>query len=137
MRTDGDRADALTDLLAEIAEMRDTPVPADEFADAKRAHRRRASRCRSRARAQILNYYIQSWTYGLPADYWDTYPARIAAVTAEQAQAAAKKYWDPARLQIVAVGDAPQDHRDPRRSTERSRCLRRRGQAACKTGASQ
>jgi hypothetical protein len=27
-------------------------------------------------------------------------------VTAAQAQAAASKYWDPARLQIVAVGDA-------------------------------
>jgi zinc protease len=40
------------------------------------------------------------------ANYWDNYPAQIMAVTAEQAQAAAKKYWDPARLQIVAVGDA-------------------------------
>jgi len=42
----------------------------------------------------------------LPANYWDTYPARVSAVTAEQAQSAAKKYWDASRLQIVAVGDA-------------------------------
>ncbi len=27
-------------------------------------------------------------------------------MTAAQAQAAARKYWDPERLQIVAVGDA-------------------------------
>ncbi len=27
-------------------------------------------------------------------------------MTAEQAQSAAKKYWDASRLQIVAVGDA-------------------------------
>ena len=31
---------ALTDLLAEIAEMRDKPVPENELQDAKRAHRR-------------------------------------------------------------------------------------------------
>ena len=54
----------------------------------------------------MLGYYTENWIYGLPADYWDTYPARITAVTAAQAQAAARKYWDPARLQIVAVGDA-------------------------------
>ena len=32
--------------------------------------------------------------------------ADVSAVTAAQAQAAAAKYWDPAKLQIVAVGDA-------------------------------
>ena len=92
--------------MAEIAEMRDKPVPASEFEDAKRALQ--ASFALSlESPAQILNYYVQSWTFGLPADYWDTYPARIAAVTAAQAQAATRKYWDPARLHIVAVGDAP------------------------------
>jgi zinc protease len=97
---------ALTDLMAEIAEMRDKPVPASEFEDAKRALQ--ASFALSLENpAAILSYYVQSWTYGLPADYWDTYPARIAAVTAAQAQAATRKYWDPARLHIVAVGDAP------------------------------
>jgi zinc protease len=97
---------ALTDLMAEIAEMRDKPVPASEFEDAKRALQ--ASFALSLENpAAILSYYVQSWTYGLPADYWDTYPTRIAAVTAAQAQAATRKYWDPARLHIVAVGDAP------------------------------
>ena len=55
---------------------------------------------------QVLGYYIDNWLYGLPADYWDTYPARVMAVTAAQAQAAAQKYWGQDRLQIVAVGDA-------------------------------
>ena len=99
-------ADAMRDLMAEIAEMREKPVPASEFSDSKRAIE--ASFALSlESPAQILSYYIQSWTYGFPPDYWDTYPAKIAAVTPEQAQAAAKKYWDPARLQIVAVGDGP------------------------------
>jgi zinc protease len=95
---------ALKDLLAEVAEMRDTPVPAAELADAKRALV--ASFALSlESPQQVLNYYVNSWLYGLPADYWETYPARISAVTAADAQAAAKKYWGDDRLQIVAVGD--------------------------------
>jgi predicted Zn-dependent peptidase len=96
---------ALTDLLAEIAEMRDRPVPGDELADSKRAIV--ASFALSLESPQrVLGYYTESWLYGLPADYWDTYPARIEAVTASDVQSAAKKYWDASRLQIVAVGDA-------------------------------
>ena len=96
--------DALRDLMAEIAEMREKPVPASEFQDSKRAIEASFALTLENPNS-ILNYYVQSWTYGFPADYWDTYPAKIAAVTPEQAQAAAKKYWD--RLQIVAVGDGP------------------------------
>jgi zinc protease len=96
---------ALTDLLAEIEAMRTTAVPEKELNDAKRAIV--ASFALSlESPEQLLDYYVQSWIYSLPADYWDTYPARISAVTAAQAQAAATKYWDPSRLQLVAVGDA-------------------------------
>jgi zinc protease len=98
---------ALTDLLDELAQMRDTPVPAKEFEDAKRAIQASFALSLENPAAILFNYYVPSWTYGLPADYWDTYPARIAAVTPAQAQAAARKYWDPTRLHIVAVGDAP------------------------------
>lgn len=97
---------ALNDLLAEITEMRDKPVPASEFEDAKRSIGA-AFALSLESPAAILNYYVQSWIYRLPADYWDTYPARIMAVTADQALAAAKKYWQRSRLHIVAVGDAP------------------------------
>ncbi|HWX38764.1 MAG TPA: hypothetical protein VNY09_05955, partial [Candidatus Sulfotelmatobacter sp.] len=41
-----------------------------------------------------------------PADYWDKYPAKIAAISADDVQRVAKKYIDPASMQIVAVGDA-------------------------------
>ena len=99
-------ADALRDLMAEIAEMREKPVPASEFQDSKRALEASFALSLENPNS-VLSYYVQSWTFGFPPDYWDTYPAKIAAVTAEQAQAAAKKYWDPARLHIVAVGDGP------------------------------
>ena len=96
---------ALTDLLAEIAALREGPVPQSELADAKHAIVGSFARDLESPQ-QVLGYYLDNWTYGLPADYWDTYPARVMAVTAEQAQAAARKYWDSGRLQIVAVGDA-------------------------------
>ena len=96
---------ALTDLLAEIAEMRDKPVPAGELQDSKRAIVAGFALSLENPQ-QVLGYYIDNWLYGLPPDYWDTYPARVTAVTAEQAQAAARKYLEPGRLQIVAVGDA-------------------------------
>jgi predicted Zn-dependent peptidase len=54
----------------------------------------------------IMSNYVTSRLYNLPADYWDKYPERVMAVTQDQVQAAAKKYLDAGRLQIVAVGDA-------------------------------
>jgi len=96
---------ALNDLLAEIAEMRDKVVPENELMDAKRAIAAGFALSLENPQ-QVLGYYVQNWLYGLPADYWDTYPAKINAVTAAQAQAAAAKYWDGSKLQIVAVGDA-------------------------------
>jgi zinc protease len=96
---------ALTDLMAEISEMRDKPVPEKELADHKRAIV--ASFALSLEQPeQVLGYYVQNWLYRLPADYWETYPTKVSAVTAAQAQAAAAKYWAAQRLQLVAVGDA-------------------------------
>ena len=95
---------ALRDLLAEIERMRSERVPDAEFRDAKRAMV--ASFALSlESPQQVLGYYITSWVHKLPADYWDRYPEHIMAVTQAQVQAAAQKYLDPSRLQIVAVGD--------------------------------
>lgn len=95
---------ALRDLIAEVTRLRDQPVPDKELRDQKRSLI--ASFALSlESPQQMMSYYITSWRYNLPADYWDTYPARVTAVTQAQIQAAAKKYLDPARLQIVAVGD--------------------------------
>ena len=55
--------------------------------------------------AQLLNYHVTGWRFKLPANYWETYPDRVSAVTPVQIQAAARKYLDPQRMQIVAVGD--------------------------------
>ena len=56
--------------------------------------------------ATALSLATQVREYGFPADYWDTYPEKIAAVTAEDVQRVARQYVPVDRLQIVAVGDA-------------------------------
>jgi predicted Zn-dependent peptidase len=45
---------------------------------------------------------------GLPLDYWDTYPARIEAVTAADVQRVARKYLGKGRIQVLAVGQRSQ-----------------------------
>jgi zinc protease len=95
---------ALTDLLDEIRQMRELRVPAKEFADAKRSIVAAFALTLESPQALLQNA-ITRWRYGLPADYWDRYAERIMAITDADAQAMAKKYLDPARLQIVAVGN--------------------------------
>ena len=43
--------------------------------------------------------------YGLPADYWDTYPEKVMAVTAKDVQEFSRKYIPLDNVQIIAVGD--------------------------------
>jgi zinc protease len=96
--------DALRDLLQEVKKLREEEVSDKEFADHKRAMVGSFARALETPQT-VLSYYVTSWRYGLPADYWDKYPERIEAVTKAQVQAAARKYLEPSKLQIVAVGD--------------------------------
>lgn len=96
---------ALTDLLAEIKDMRDTPVTEKELANHKRAIVAGFARSLENP-TSVLTYYIDRYIYGLPADYWDTYPDLVEKVTAADVQRVAQKYWAADRLQVVAVGDA-------------------------------
>jgi predicted Zn-dependent peptidase len=96
---------ALTDLMAEIKRMRDEAVPTKEFDDKKRGMVASFALSLESPNAVLANH-ITRWLYKLPADYWDKFPDRVMAVTQAQVQDAARKYLDPARLQIVAVGDA-------------------------------
>ena len=43
---------------------------------------------------------------GLPEDYWDVYPQKVNAVTADGVERVAKKYVPLDNVQIIAVGDA-------------------------------
>ena len=98
---------ALAEFFDEIRRIRDEPVSAEELEASKRAIV--ASFALSLEQpARILGFAITSKQYGFPADYWDTYPAKIRAVTAADVQRVARKYLVPQSLQLVAVGDASQ-----------------------------
>lgn len=101
--TDG----SMKELLYELKRIRDEKVPAEEFENAKRAIIGGFA-LQLESPQSVLQNIITQKLYALPADYWDTYPQKIAAVTAEDVQRVAQKYHDLDHLQIVAVGDAKQ-----------------------------
>ncbi|MCL6506178.1 MAG: insulinase family protein [Bryobacteraceae bacterium] len=98
--TDG----AMTEFLREIHRIREEPVPEAELEEAKRAVVAAFALSLERPE-EVLSYAITRKLYGFPEDYWDTYPAKIMAVTAADVQAVARKYIVPEALQVVAVGD--------------------------------
>ncbi len=96
---------AMTEFWNEFHRIRDEKVPENELDDARRAVV--ASFALSlESPNQLLNFAEEQKLYGLPADYWEKYPAQISAITAEDVQRVARKYVDPENMQIVAVGDA-------------------------------
>lgn len=96
---------AMAGFLDEINRIRNEKVSADELEENKRSVV--ASFALSLEQpTQLLSYEITRRIYGFPEDYWETYPSRIMAVSADDVQRVARKYINPESLQIVAVGDA-------------------------------
>jgi zinc protease len=56
--------------------------------------------------AGVLSQWLMQREYGLPEDYWDTYAAKVTAITAADVQRMAKMYVPLDNVQIIAVGDA-------------------------------
>ncbi len=97
-------AGAMAEFFREFERMRNEPIPAAELEEAKRSLV--ASFALSlESQSELLGYAVVRKIYGFPPDYWDTYPAKIMAATAADIQRVARKYIDPANIQVVAVGD--------------------------------
>lgn len=96
--------DALREILKEFGDIRNRPVPADELENAKRALVASFA-LSTENQATALSNATTIKDYGFPADYWDTYPEKIAAVTAADVQRVAQTYVPLDDLVIVAVGD--------------------------------
>ena len=99
--TDG----AMKEFMYELNRLRDESVPADELENAKRAIVGSFALSLEQPQSLLQNIITQK-LYNLPADYWDTYPQKVAAITAADVQRVAQKYIDLGHLQVVAVGDA-------------------------------
>jgi zinc protease len=96
---------AMKEFMYELNRLRTDVVPADELDNAKRAIIGSFALSLEQPGTLLQNVITQK-LYNLPADYWDTYPQRVSAITAADVQKAAQKYLDMGHLQVVAVGDA-------------------------------
>ena len=96
---------ALTDLLAEIAELRDKPIPENELADAKRAI---VGSFALSAREPAAGARATTSTTGCrtAGGLLGHVPGADHGGDSGRGAGRGRKYWAPARLQIVAVGDA-------------------------------
>ena len=90
----------MTEFFKEFDRIRDERVPASELDDAKRAIV--ASFALSlESNSDLLGYAIVRKVYGFPNDYWDTYPAKIMAVSTADVQRVAKAYLTPDNRTVV------------------------------------
>lgn len=96
---------AMKEFMYELNRLRSDAVPAEELDNAKRAIIGSFALSLEQPTTLLQNIITQK-IYNLPADYWDTYPQKVSAITAEDVQKAAQKYLDMGHLQVVAVGDA-------------------------------
>jgi len=97
-------APATTEILKEIRKMSETSPSADEMILARDALVRSLP-FTFESSDSVAGTFANIYIYDLGLDYYAKYPAAISGVTAEQAQAAAKKYIAPGRIIVVAVGD--------------------------------
>jgi len=101
--TDG----SMTQFTYEFKRMSSDPVPQSELDDARHAIVAGFALALEQP-ARLLDNWMTVQYYGLPADYWDHYPDRIAAVDAAAVQAAARRFVDLPHMQWIAVGDRRQ-----------------------------
>jgi zinc protease len=98
---------ALREIFLELKRMREEKVPVKELEEKKRAIVSRLAFSVENPQ-ELLKYALTCKSFQLTGDYWETFPQKIAAVTAEDVQLVAKKYLGVDDIQIVAIGDAAQ-----------------------------
>ena len=103
IRTDA-TAPAVSEILKEIRRMIDSPMKPEELSLAKDSQSRSLPGMfeTSSGEAGALS---EIFIYNLARDYFQTLPERLNAVTAEDAEAVAKKHLHPDQLIVICVGD--------------------------------
>jgi zinc protease len=99
----GSTVEAVNALRTDLADLQSKPFTADELAQAKEAILN-AYVFTADSKAKILAQRVNLEFYGYPADYYQQYPARLQAVTAEDVARVAKKYVSPNQVSVLVVG---------------------------------
>jgi zinc protease len=97
-------ADATDVIVTEIARMTEEPVPAAELERAKSYIVLGLPRT-FETTGNIAEHVSEVALYGLGSDYYDTYAARVAGVSAADVQAASGRWLKTERLTIAIAGD--------------------------------
>ncbi len=107
-QTRNDAVPQVVDLMvSEFARLGSEPIPANELAARKAVIIGGFGRS-VETTAGLAGQYSALAQFGLPLEKLQTYSADINAVTAQQAAAAARAYYDPAGASLIVVGDAAQ-----------------------------
>ena len=94
---------SVVELLYEIDRIIKEPVSEKELKNVKAKYVGRFVRALERP-STIAGYALNIETEGLPKDFYKTYLERINAITVEEVQAAAQKYFSVDNARIVVVG---------------------------------
>ena len=97
-------APAVTGFYSEFARMQSAPVTSGELDAAKRSIVGSFA-LTLESPAGVLSRLLDVVDYGLPSDYWDTFPQRVQAVTPADIQRVTQTYLGTGRVQVIAVGE--------------------------------
>lgn len=95
---------AIVQFLYELNKLKSEPVSKTELELAKSFIAGAFARSLENPQT-VANFALNTLMYGLPADYYQTYLKKLAAVTTEDVSRMAKKYITPAKARIVVVGN--------------------------------
>ena len=98
-------AAAISETLKEVDGLRENEISEDELTLAT-SYLEGVFPIRYETTSAIAGALANMVTFGLPEDYFDTYRARISAVTTGDVLAAARAHVRPEELQVVVVGNA-------------------------------
>jgi predicted Zn-dependent peptidase len=97
-------APAIVEFLREFQRLQDEPVTQAELDRTKRAIVGSFARTLENSEG-MLSRAMDLVQYGLPSNYWDTYPKLVEAVTTSDVQRVARQYLSKGRAQIFVVGE--------------------------------
>jgi zinc protease len=98
-------AESLAEILREITEIRGTnPPTADELERVQRSNTLSLPG-RWETNPAVLAALAEIVSYGLPEDFWNTYPERLNSLTLEQVTRAGQAVLEPDNLTWVVIGD--------------------------------
>ena len=95
---------AVGEMINELRGIIANPVTADELRRAKDSMSNSLPGA-FETNGNAIGNFANVFTYSLPLDYYSRYAEQVAAVTAVQTADVARRYVDPSRMVVVAVGD--------------------------------